>query len=95
MKSIEQRQFAANDARQLMDNPLLRMAFDGVAEYLESQALSCPPDDKDKAQRIVQGKQILVGIKREIERIIEDGTVAEVQLAEIERKKPKRFFSRF
>lgn len=92
----ESRRIAGNDARALLDNKLFRSAFDGVAEHLENVALTCNPDDKEKAQRVVIAKQILAGIKREIVRVIEDGTVAEIQLSEIERKKSitERFFNR-
>lgn len=83
----EARKFAAEDAKHLLDNKLFKAAFAGVSEYLEAQALGCNPDDAAKAQRIVIAKQILAGIKREIERVVEDGVVAEIQLNEIEQKK--------
>lgn len=90
MKSMEQRRFEGHDAQALIDNPILRAAFDGVSESLEQQALSCNPDDKDKTARIICAKQILAGIKREIVRFIEDGGVAEIQLQEIDRKRGLR-----
>ena len=83
----EARKFASEDAKHLLDNKLFKAAFTGVSEYLEAQALGCSPDDAAKAQRIVIAKQILAGIKREIERVVEDGVVAEIQLNEIEQKK--------
>jgi hypothetical protein len=81
------RKFASEDARQLLENKLFKMAFEHMANSLEAQALTCNPDDKDKAQRVVIAKQILVGIRREIERIVEDGVMADFQLAEVEQKK--------
>lgn len=83
----EARKFASEDAKHLLGNKLFKSAFEGVAEYLEAQALGCNPDDSAKAQRIVIAKQILAGIKREIERVVEDGVVAEIQINEIEKKK--------
>jgi hypothetical protein len=83
----ESRRIRGEDAKALLSNTLLRGAFDAVGEHLEAQALSCDPDNKDKAARIVIAKQILAGIEREIKRVIEDGEVAEIQLVEIERKK--------
>lgn len=74
------------DAKNLMNNKLLQEAFAAVAEHLEAQALSCDPDNKDKASRIVIAKQLLAGIKREIARVIDDGYVAKVQLEEIEKR---------
>lgn len=90
----EARKFASEDAKHLLDNNLFKSAFDGVSQYLEAQALGCDPDNSAKAQRIVIAKQILAGIKREIERVIEDGIVAEIQLNEIEQKKKLFSFRR-
>lgn len=85
--SEEARRIRGEDAKSLLNNRLLRDAFKAVADHLEAQALACDPDNKDKATRIVIGKQILAGIEREITRVIEDGEIAQIQLAEIERKK--------
>lgn len=85
--SLESRRIRANDARQLLQNPILRDAFNEAAEYLEQQALSCDPDNKDKAQRIIISKRLLADIKRAIERQIEDGDVAGFQMAEIEKRR--------
>lgn len=89
--SPEGRKFLAADAKALLENKLLQDAFRQVGEYLDSQALSCDPDNASKAQRIVIAKQILYGIKREIERVVEDGIVANMQINEIEQK--RRMFS--
>lgn len=83
----EQRQIIRAEARQLLENKHFQDAFDAVEGYLHTSALSCNPDDKDKAQRIVISQQLLQALKREITRKIEDGDIAEVQMAEIERKK--------
>lgn len=83
----EARKFAAADAKQLLDNKLFQAAFAGVAEYLDSQALGCDPDNASKAQRIVIAKQLLAGIKREIERVVDDGVVANIQIDQIEQKR--------
>lgn len=85
--SPEQRRILANEARQLLDNKHFKEAFSAVDAYLESQAIGCSPDDKDKAQRIVLSKQLLQAIRREIMRQLDDGFIAEVQMAEIERKR--------
>ena len=78
-RSIEARKFRAQDAKQLLENPLL------------SASMTCEPDNKDKAQRIVISHQLLAGIKREITRIVQDGNIADVQLSEIEQKKQNVF----
>jgi hypothetical protein len=90
----ESRKFAAADAKSLLDNKLFKDAFKQVGDYIESQALGCDPDNKEKAQRILISKQILAGIRREIERVVEDGIVAEIQLNEIEQRRKLFSFRR-
>lgn len=92
--SLEQEQFRAEDAKQLLGNKMLQDAFDAVKGYLEAQELSCDPDNKDRAQRIVISKQLLAGIRREIYRHIEEGQVARIRIAELEKKKPFSVFRR-
>ena len=80
----EARRFRAQDAKALLEHPMFVAAFDAVAGHLEASALSCDPDDAEKSRRIVISKQLLAAIKREISRVVTDGVVAEVQMAEIE-----------
>jgi hypothetical protein len=94
MSTPEDRRIRGNDARHLLDNALLKEAFAAVGEYIDSQALSCQPDDAARAQRIVISKQLLAAIKREIVRVIEDGDVAEVQIDLIEKARGLRRFVR-
>jgi hypothetical protein len=70
----------ANEARQILDNTHFKQAFAAVGDMLEAQALACDPDNKDKAARIVIGKQLLQAIRREIIRKMDDGYMAEVQM---------------
>jgi hypothetical protein len=91
---IESRRIRANEARQFLQNPLFREAFEGVAEYLRQVGLGCDPDNKEKAQRIVISMQLLEAVKREITRKVEDGDMAEVQFAEIEKRRAFRLFQR-
>lgn len=90
----ETRKFRGEDAKQLIDNLMLKAAFSAVGSHLDAAALSCPPDDKDKAQRIILSKQLLAAIEREIRRVIEDGEVAKVQLSEIEQRRGLKRFLR-
>lgn len=87
----EERRFRGQDAKSLLDNKLYKESFEQVADYLEAQAMACDPDNKDKAARIVIAKQLLRGLRREIERVIEDGEVAEIQLSELETRKRWKF----
>lgn len=90
----EDRTFRATDAKQLLENPLFVEAFDTVAGHLQSQALSCAPDDAQKAQRIIISQQLLAAVKREITRVVADGQIAQVQLNELETKRKFALFRR-
>lgn len=90
----EGRRIRGNDARNLLQNPLLKEAFERVAGYIDGQALACPPDNKDQAQRIVISKQLLGAIRRELTRVVEDGNVAQVQIDAIEQARGLRRFIR-
>lgn len=81
------RQIRATGARQLLENPLFTEAWGAVQDYLNAQALACSSDDAQKAQRIVISMQLLAAMKREIARIVQDGNIAQVELAEIEKKR--------
>lgn len=93
--TIEARKFRAQDAKQLLENPLLVEAFQAVENALLLASTSCEPDNKDKAQRIIISHQLLAGIKREITRIIQDGDIANVQLSEIEQKRQNMLMRAF
>lgn len=90
----EQAQFVAEDAKQLLENKMLKDAFDAVSTYIDQQALACEADNKERAQRIVISKQLLAGIRREIYRHVESGQVANVQIAQIEKRKGFSIFKR-
>lgn len=90
--TADQRRIRANEARQVLENRHFREAWEAMSEYVEAQAESCDPDNKDKAARIVITKQLLRGIRRELERKLEDGYMAEVELVEMQRRnRPLRF----
>lgn len=91
---MDSRVIHGEDAKTLLENSLFKLAFAKVGEYLESQALGCDPDNKDKAARIIIAKQLLIGIRREIEAVISDGEVARVQMSELEKKKRFSVFQR-
>ena len=87
--TFEADRFKGQDAQALLDNPLLKEAFWRVEAYIHGQAMSCDPDNKEKAARVIVAMQLLKGIKREIERMIEDGDIADVHIAQLERPKKK------
>lgn len=92
--SPEQRRWKAEDAKALLDNPIFKSAFKAAGDYVEAKALSCDPDNKDAAQRVILTKQILAAVEREIRRHIDDGAVAEFQIAELEKRKLLNIFRR-
>ena len=83
----QDRQIRAQEAKHILDHPIFADAFNAVDGHIDAMALSCDPDDAEKARRIVISKQLLAAVKREIVRLINDGVVAEVQLSELEQKK--------
>lgn len=90
----EDRKFRATDAKQLLEHPMFVEAWEAVEKHLTMAALTCDPDNKDKAQRIVISQQLLAAVKREVTRIVTDGAVAEVQIAELEKRNKLAFFRR-
>ena len=92
--SLEDRTIRAADAKQLLEHPMFVEAWDAVEKHLHMQALTCDSDNAQKALRIVISQQLLAGVKREIQRIVNDGVVAEVQLSELEQKRRFSVFKR-
>ena len=92
--SLEQEKWAAEDAKAVLNSPVFKGAFEAVSGYVEGKAVTCDPDNKEMAQRIILTKQILAAVKRELERVVENGKVAEIKIAELERRKPFSVFRR-
>ena len=90
----EDRKFRATDARQLLEHPMFVEAWNAMERHLQMQAITCDSDNAQKALRIVISQQLLAGVKREIQRIVTDGVVAEVQLSELEQKRKFVIFRR-
>jgi hypothetical protein len=82
------------DAKALLDNPIFRDAFAAAAEYVEAKALDCDADNKEAAQRVIITKQILASVRREIERHVANGQVAQIQIAELEKRNRLKLFRR-
>jgi hypothetical protein len=93
--SPEQRRIIGAEAQQLLENTHFRGAWEAVDEALNEAALSCDPDDKEKAQRIILSKQLLAAVRREIERKVADGEFAKAELEEIDLRSRPRRFTRF
>lgn len=85
MSDLETR-IRAEDAKHLLANPIFIEAFSGVEKYLDDRLLMCDAADKEAAQRVVISKQLLASLRREIERVVQDGDVATIRMAQLERK---------
>lgn len=92
----EDRRIRATAAKQLLETPMLVEAWEAVENHLNMAALTCDPDNAQKAQRIIISQQLLAAVKREIARVVQDGVMAEFQLSEIEQKRSiaQRIFRR-
>ena len=74
------------DARAILNSPVFKLAVERVGEHVDNVALSCDPDNKDKAQRVIISKQLLRAIVRELELVIEDGEAARIHMDELEKR---------
>lgn len=92
--SLEQDIIRGADAQALLENPVLKQAFERVEQYVDDQAYSCDPNDKERAAHIITAKQLVRAVQREIMRVVEDGEVAKIQIAEIEKRSRMRVFMR-
>jgi phage regulator Rha-like protein len=92
----EDRRIRATDARQLLEHPMFVEAWNAMEKHLQMQAITCDSDNAQKALRIVISQQLLAGVKREIQRLIEDGFVAneQIKLYELEQKRKFAMFRR-
>lgn len=92
--SLEQERYQAQEAKALLENPLFKAAFERVGWYVDAKALACDPDNKEMAQRIILSKQLLAAVRREVERIVENGKVADIRIAELEKRNRFSVFRR-
>ncbi len=90
----EAAKFRANDAKALLENPLFKEAFGAVEQYLQTKLITCDASDKEAAQKAVLSVQLLHAVKREIERVVENGLIADIRISELERKKFSAIFRR-
>lgn len=92
--SPQERRVIAEEAKQLLRNKHFVEAWEALDGYLDNVALSCDPDNKEKAQRIVISKQLLASLRQEFVRKVEDGEMAQVEIAQIEARNRPRLFTR-
>ena len=93
----DQRRIRANEARQVLENRHFIAAWDALNATIEAKALSCDTltdEGKRQAAGIVSAKQLLHGLRREFERKLDDGYMAEAELDEIARRRQRLRFQR-
>ena len=93
MSDMEQELIDGNDASFILNSRVFKDAVNRMHDHIESKALNCDSDNKDLAHRIIVSKQLLAGIVRELQTIIELGEVHQIKLSEMEPK--RKIFSRF
>jgi hypothetical protein len=91
----EQRRVISEEAKQSLRDKHWNEAFDAVSSYLVEKAKTVDPvKDREAALNVINCMQLLEAIKRELVRKIEDGEMAQVEIAHIEARNRPRVFSR-
>lgn len=92
MFTPEQRRIIGAEAQQSLDDRHWKEAFAAVEGYLIDKAKACDTTKEGHADNVVIALQLLEAIKRELVRKIEDGEMARIEMAELERRnRPLRF----
>jgi len=78
------------EAAELLRNPMLKGAFDGVESQLVAQMRASGFKDSETHHRLVIALQMLAAIKRSIEQTVENGQIAKLELEQ--RGKLSRLF---
>jgi hypothetical protein len=89
--AIEDQILKGNDAKHLLDNPILKEAFKLIEDSLEDRALSTKTTDIKECQDVIRAKQILTGIQKAIYTFIEDGKFKQAELNAITKEKNSIF----
>lgn len=87
----QERRIIGAEAKQALENKHWKEAFTEVDAYLDQVALTCDPDNKEKAQRIVISKQLLQSLRNTMVRKIEDGEAAKIEMERIEDNRVRVF----
>lgn len=71
----------AETAAQLLDNPVLREAFDAVEQDIVAQLHKAKLDDTSGHTRLVMALQITQAVQRQLWLVIQDGANADDQIS--------------
>lgn len=84
---MKEQQIRAADAQALLDNPIFKASIEALNKFLDGQILGMSVDNHAQCARIVQAKQLVKGMEREIARFIENGEIQNYLNLEEEREK--------
>ena len=93
-ENLEMLSKLGDDAKALRDNPAWQAIWDYLDQSIEDRGLTCDTTNKDLAADILRAKQLLVGIKREIEHLIDTGKAANKELQLFNQQPTVREFKR-
>lgn len=85
--TLQDERIQGAEAKEFLNSRTYKKIMQALKNNVDSQSLIANPDNKEHCQRIIIARQILAGIEREIESIIQYGEVAEIEIKEIESNK--------
>lgn len=80
--SLEQQVIDADEARRLIENPVLKEAFAGVKSGIIAAMQNAPMGDERTHNRLVISLQVLNQIEKNITEKIQTGKLAEIEIRE-------------
>lgn len=78
----------ASQASNIYNSEVFKAAMNKIQLYLDEVAMTCDPDNKDMAIRIILAKQIGRSFEREFVKAIKEGEPAKIQIEAIEKARP-------
>ena len=84
--SLEQENHRGNQARELLENPLLAEAFDHVESEIKRAWEDSPVRDIEGREKLYQMLMLNRKVKRHIESVVQTGEMARRTLADMIRK---------
>lgn len=73
----------ADFARQVLDNPVFNEAFDAIAADLSGQRAAVKLTDTDAHTKLIMAEQVMLKIKAILTRAVQDGEVAQFEMAQV------------
>lgn len=91
-EQLESERLRGAEAKQLLENKFLKEAFDAAEKSILDQMDEVNIRDVDMHTRLILARKTVASVRRYIERVIETGQMAELQLQEPNRV--QQFFRR-